>query len=288
LRIIQVLNNSLIIGALALALLTSAAPALAGGNDVTLHRFGECQFGDGVCRSVETNDEAFYDFARDIGLVFAPALGTTAETLGQAGFAVQVDQTFAVIDANEEYWLLADADGTPTGTLPLTQFRIRKGLPLSLEIGGMFTVLWESELVAVGTEFRWALHEDYLWPVPDIALRGYVNTILGHSQLAVTVAGGEVVTGLPIGVGNVMNITPYAGYNLSAVVMASRLIDATPMDPRPPVDATQPEFVFPVDTTVVHQGVAGLRLQFAVANVGFQAQFSSTVQNYTLSYGLEF
>ena len=283
------LNNSLTASALAFVLLTSAAPAVAGGNDVTLHRFGQCQLVGGVCSRVETNDEAFYDFARDIGLVFSPPLGTTAETLGQAGFGVQIDQTFAVIDANEDYWLLADADETPTGTLPLTQFRVRKGLPLSLEIGGMFTVLWDSELVAVGTELRWALHEDYLWPVPDLAIRGYVNTIVGHSQLAVTVAGGEVVTGLPIGVGNVMNITPYAGYNLSAVVMASRLIDATPLDPRPSIaETTEPEFVFSVDTEIVHQGVAGLRLQFAVANVGFQAQFSSTVQNYTLSYGLEF
>ncbi len=281
--------KSLTFGAFALASLGWLAPAHAGDNDITLDRFGECQLVGQVCNRVQTNDEAFYDFARDIGLVFAPALGTTAETLGQAGFAVQIDQTFAIIDANEEHWVMADANEDPSGTLPLTQFRIRKGLPLSLEIGGMLTVLWQSELVAIGSEFRWALHEDYLWPVPDLAIRGYVNTILGHSQLAVTVAGGEIVTGLPIGVGNVMNITPYAGYNLAAVVMASRLIDATPLDPRPPVDTTtQPEFVFPVDTAVVHQGVAGLRLQFAVANVGFQAQFSSTVQNYTISYGLEF
>lgn len=264
-------------------------PALAGGNDITLDRFGECQLVGLACAQVETDDAAFYDFARDIGLVFAPPLGTTGETLGQAGFAVQIDQTFAVVDAHEDHWLLADADETPVGTLPITQFHIRKGLPLSLELGGMFSVLWDSQLVAIGSEVRWALHEDYLWPVPDLAIRGYVNTILGHSQLAVTVAGGEIVTGLPIGVGNVMNITPYAGYNLAAVVMASRLIDKTPLDPRPPVDSTtQPEFVFPVETELVHQGVAGIRLQFAVANVGFQAQFGSTVQNYTLSYGLEF
>lgn len=287
---------SKLIPALAGSILTlaTAAPAMAGGNDVTLHRFGDCRFNGAICQSVETNDDAFYSFARDLGLVFSPALGTTAETLGQAGFAVQVDQTFAIIDATEDYWELAAADGDPSGTLPLTQFHIRKGLPLSLELGGNVTVLWDSSLVAVGTEFRWALHEDYLWPVPDLALRGYVNTVLGHSQLQLTVAGGELVTGLPIGVGNVMNITPYAGYNLGVVIMASRLIDATPLDPRPPVSSTsgstgsQPEFVFDVDSEIVHQGVAGLRFQFAAANVGFQAQFSKYVQNYTLSFGLEY
>ena len=39
---------------------------------------------------------------------------------------------------------------------------------------------------------------------------------------------------------------------------------------------------------LVHQGVVGLRTQFAVTNVGFQAQFSPAVQNYTLSLGFEF
>lgn len=269
-----------------------AAPnAFAGSNDVTLQRFGECRFNGTACAEVVTDDDAFYSFARDMGLVFSPALGTTAETLGQAGFAVQIDQTFSIIDANADYWEMANVNQDPSGTLALTQIHLRKGLPLSLEIGGNVTVLWDSELVALGTELRWALHEDYLWPVPDLAVRGYVNTIIGHPQLQVTTAGAEIVTGVPIGVGNVANITPYAGYNLGVVVMSSRLIDKTPNDPRPPVRGTpssQPEFVFPVETELVHQGVAGLRFQFAVANVGFQAQFSSTVQNYTLTFGLEF
>ena len=258
---------------------------------MTLHRFGTCRILDGVCAEVDTNDDAFYDFARDLGLVFAPPLGATAETLGEAGFAIQVDQTFAVIDANEEHWTLADVDGKPSGTLPLTEFHVRKGLPLSLEIGGTLTMLWDSSLMAVGAELRWALHEDYLWPVPDLALRGYVNTVVGSSEAQVTVTGGEVVTSVPIGVGNVMNITPFGGYNLAVVVMASRLIDATPQDPRPPVrgdPSSQPEFVFPVETVLVHQGVAGVRFQVAVVNVAFQAQVSSWVQNYSLTLGTEF
>lgn len=269
-----------------------APPAQAGDNDVTLQRFGECRVqGNSSCAEVITDDDGFYAFARDFGLVFSPPLGTTAETLGPAGFAVQVDQTFSVIDASEDHWEAANINGDPNGTMALTSLRVRKGLPLSLELGGNVSVLWDSELVAVGADLRWALHEDFLWPVPDLAIRGYVNTVIGHSQLQVTTAGAELVAGLPIGLGNIANLTPYAGYNLGIVVMSSRLIDKTPNDPRPPVDGnpvSQPEFVFPVKTEVVHQGVAGLRFQFAVANLGFQAQFSSTVQNYTLTFGFEF
>ncbi len=268
-----------------------SSPAYAGDNDVTLQRFGECVYQGSSCSAIVTDDDGFYSFARDLGLVFSPALGTTAETLGQAGFAVQVDQTFSIVDSNADYWEAANINGEPSGTLAVTSFRVRKGLPLSLELGGNVSVLWDSELVALGTELRWALHEDFLWPVPDLAVRGYVNTVVGHSQLQVTTAGAEIVAGIPIGIGNVANITPYAGYNLGVVIMSSRLIDKTPDDPRPPVSGTptsQPEFVFPVKTELVHQGVAGLRFQFAVANIGFQGQFSSAVQNYTLTFGLEF
>jgi hypothetical protein len=275
----------------AVAAVCASAPALAGGsNDVTLRRFGTCA-PVGECRTVDLREDDFRALTRDIGLIFSPTLNASAETLGPAGFAFQVDQNIAVVNATEAYWVDGNVDRDPNGTLLLTQVHIRKGLPLSLELGGYLNVLWGSRLMAVGTDLRWALHEDTLWPVPDITLRGYVSTVLGSTELNVTTTGGEVMMGLPIGLGNVMNLTPYAGYNLGIVVSASRLLDATPLDPRPPITGTlssQPEFVFPVTTQIVHQGVVGMKLQFAVTNLAFQAQFSPEVQNYSLSLGFEF
>lgn len=287
-------HAKLISALLGLVVVSAAMPVWAGSNDVVLHRFGTCVYDGDICTTVDVDERGFYSLARDLGLAFSPPLATTGETLGLAGFGFQIDQTFSVVDSAADYWELGNVNGEPSGVLPVTHLHVRKGLPLSLELGGTVSFLWDSELVAIGTELRWALHEDTLWPVPDLAFRGYVSTILGHSQLQSTVAGAEAVVGLPVGVGNVMNITPYAGYNLAVVVMASKIVDATPLDPRPPIRSenggvtTQPEFVFDVKSEVVHQGLVGIRFQIGVSNVNFQGQLGAHVQNYTLSYGLEF
>jgi hypothetical protein len=285
--------------------LLSAAPALASPNDITLQRFvtleetrDNRQF---ITRRAVANEGAFRDFARDLGLVFTPKLATSPETLGVSGFAFQIDQSVSLIDNNAEYWRLGNLDGDPRGSIQSTQFHFRKGLPFSLEIGGMVTAMWQSELLAVGTEVRWALHDDFFWPVPDIAVRGYANTVLGDQQLNLTTAGFDIVVGAPIGVGNLLNISPYAGYNMAVVISSSRLIDASPTDLTPPFDLTpgtatppgtvisnQPEAVFDVDSEIVHQGMFGVRFEFAVLNIGFQGLISSSVQSYTTTIGANF
>lgn len=270
--------------------------AFANPNDITLQRFGQCVGGTGgSCPATTTNEPAFRALARDLGLVMAPKGLVTAETLGVAGFAIQIDQNINTVNANDEHWQLGNLNGDPNGTLNVTQLHIRKGLPFSFELGGTFNVLWDSSLVAVGTELRWALHEDYLWPVPDLGVRAYANTVLGSPQLNLTNAGFDVVVSLPFGVGGVMNITPFLGYNMNVVISASRLIDATPNDPTPPfedlsnpAESNAPEFVFGVENEIIHQGIGGLRFQFGIANLTTQVTAGSYVQTYSVSLGLDF
>ena len=289
------LRFNVIVATLGLALLVPSL-ASAGSNSISLQDFGDCTFGPAQnCRFVTTNEEAFRAFARDLGVVMAPRGLMTAETLGQAGFAFQVDHTVSTVDSNAEHWVLASVDDDPSGTLNSTQFHIRKGLPFSLELGGIFTALWGSDLMAIGTELRWALHEDYYFPVPDLAFRGFVNTVLGDPQLSLTNTGFDVVLGLPIGVGNVMNITPYAGYNGTIVISASRLVDATPDDPTPPFTnvadpslSNQPEFAFDVDNELVSQGIIGARFQATLLDITLQGTIGSDVQHYSFSLGLDF
>jgi len=277
-------------------LVVASAPALAGSNDITLQRFGQCTFGsEGNCTGVLVDEQGFRNFARDFGLVMSPRIAATAETLGQAGFAFQIDHTINTIDATEPYWILANENGDPSGSMATTSFHVRKGLPFSLELGGLFTALWNSSMVSVGTELKWALHEDYLWPVPDLMVRGFVNTVLGDPQLSLTNAGVDVVVGAPIGVGDVMNITPFAGYEMTAVISSSRLIDATPEDLTPPFQdlenpsrSNAPEFVFDVDTELVHQGLGGVRFQFTAVNLLMMVTASGDVQSYTFSLGADF
>jgi len=272
----------------------AGSTAVAGPNDITLQRFGTCTNPPG-CISVDQDETGFRNLARDLGLVFVPKGLVTAETLGQAGFSFQIDQNFSIVDNSQDYWVRGNVNGEPSGTLATTQVHIRKGLPFSFEIGAILTALWNSQLAAVGTELRWALHEDYLWPVPDLAVRGFVNTVVGSPQLSLTVTGFDIIASIPIGVGNVMNVTPFAGYNMSIIISASRLIDATPADPTPPFedlsDPSQsnfPEFVFGVENEIVSQGIGGIRFQFALLNVLMQITASSHVQTYSFSVGLDF
>jgi hypothetical protein len=289
----------------AVGIMSFAGVAAAGPNDITLQRFvgleQSTDAGGRVILSAVPDEEGFRDFARDLGLIFTPKLATSPETLGQAGFAFQIDQSVSLIDNNSDYWRAGSVSGEPSGSIQSTAFRFRKGLPFSFELGGAYTAMWKSELMAVGTELRWAPTEDMLWPVPDLAFRGYVNSVLGDQQLNLTTAGFDVVVGVPIGVGNVMNISPYAGYNAAVVISSSRLIDATPEDLTPPYELTpnpstppgtiisnQPEAVFDVDSELVHQGMFGVRFEFAMVNANFQGLFSGSVQSYTFSLGANF
>jgi hypothetical protein len=282
---------------LVVLLVVSLAPsaAVAGDNDITLQRFGACQ-GSGLaaCARVTVDEGAFRLLARDLGLVMFPRLRASAETLGQAGFAFQIDHSFSVVDAQSDYWERASVEESPNGTLSTTQIHIRKGLPMSLELGAMATFLWQSDLVAIGGELKWAFHEDTLWPVPDLMFRAFGNTVLGHPQLVLTNVGADVVVGVPFGAGGVVNLTPYAGYTMLVIIAGTQIIDATPGDPLPPVvssDATltnQPEFSFDVESQLVHQALVGLRLQMGVVNAVFEVNANSAVQTYGLSLGLDF
>jgi hypothetical protein len=278
-----------------LAMSVVSASALAGDNDITLQRFGEVVQDPTIGLYVRQDDQGFENLSRDLALVFTPRGGVSGETLGQAGFAVQVDQSFSVVDAGEEYWIKASQSGDPSGTLNTTQFHVRKGLPFGFELGGMLNALWNSQLFFVGGELRWSLHEDYIRGMPDVTVRGFGGTVVGSPQMNLSIGGMDAIVSHPIGVANVMNITPYAGYNMTVSAAASRLLDATPSDLTPPVTDTsdpsrsnKPEFVFGPVTQILHQGLIGTRFQFAVLDLGFQAAVGNKVQTYTLSAGFDF
>ena len=98
------------------ATLLYAGGARADQNDITLQRFVECAPGGG-CASTIVNEPGFRALARDLGLVLSPKGLVTAETLGQAGFAIQIDQSFSTVNANDEHWQLGNLYGEPNGTL---------------------------------------------------------------------------------------------------------------------------------------------------------------------------
>jgi hypothetical protein len=171
---------------------------------------------------------------------------------------------------------------------------VRKGLPFSFEVGTVLTLLDDSDLLAVGVEGKWALHEDIFWPLPDLAIHGGVNTLLGSPDLVLTNLQIDALTSLPIGISSVVNLTPFAGYGVVLPFSASRLIDTTPDDARPAVASdsnvlrNQPEVNFSLDTEVRPVAVVGARFQWAMLDLTYQSQFSDTVTSQSVSIGADF
>jgi hypothetical protein len=273
-----------------------AGTAFAGPNEITLQRFGDCVPSTEDCRGVQTREAEFRDFANELGLAFAPLGVAPAETLGAAGFDLQIEHSATFINSNEEYWDLAMKDGEAPSSVQVSQLHLRKGLPFSFEVGAMTSVWWGSDLVAFGGEFKWALHEDTAWPVPDLAIRGWGNVVLGSQQLRLYNAGADVVVSLPFGIGGAVQLTPFLGYSLHAVISGSNIMDASPGDPRPPFErpdgssgvGNQPEFVFDTETQINNRIFGGLRLRVTHLELTVQVTGLSDVLTVTGGIGATF
>jgi hypothetical protein len=221
-----------------------------------------------------------------------------ADSPGVAGFVFQIDRSFNDFDVKtdgaENPWVLAHKTGKPEASMGTTQIHVRKGLPFSFEVGTVLTLLDDSDLMAVGVEGKWSLHEDIFWPLPDLAIHGGVNTLLGSSDLVLTNLQIDALTSLPIGIGSVVNLTPFGGYGVVLPFSASRLIDTTPGDARPAVASdsealrNQPEVSFSLDTEVRPVAVVGARFQWAMLDLTYQSQFSDAVTSQSVSIGADF
>lgn len=291
------LIGRLLAGAALLLLPVASAEA---SNNFTLQRFGTCDTlgSTGNCLGTSTKDKAFRSFAGQLGEVMTIKGVAPADTPGVAGFVFQIDRSFNDFDVKtdgaENPWVLAHKTGKPEASMGTTQIHVRKGLPFSFEVGTVLTLLDDSDLLAVGVEGKWALHEDIFWPLPDLAIHGGVNTLLGSSDLVLTNLQIDALLSLPIGISSVVNLTPFGGYGVVLPFSASRLIDTTPDDARPAVASgteslrNQPEVNFSLDTEPRPVAVVGARFQWAMLDLTYQSQFSDTVTSQSVSIGADF
>lgn len=304
------------------ALVTLAIPAVAtaGGNDIILTRFGDLNIaneGRNPGENAQTESPAvnlkqqeFENLVTDLGQVIAPKFGSPAQTLGQAGFAVQFLPSISFIDNEADHWQLAmegnevpRRDGqvrtdelsgnNPPGVLFTPSIRIRKGLPYSFEFGGSFSHIAGSNMFTVGSQLQWALNEGFQY-FPDVSVRGTVNTLLGSRDLSLMTAGGDITVSRDFDIGGVMSVAPYAGYQRLWTIGWSRLLNARPQDPRSPTsgsnggDTFNPEFVFSTYTNAINRVFVGADMRVWIVDIALEGAFSENVQQLTVSTGLDF
>ncbi|MSP71355.1 MAG: hypothetical protein EXR76_04030 [Myxococcales bacterium] len=296
---------ALVFSLTALTATLTACPAAALDNDPALRGFGTYVPGLGV-----TKDQGGFEaFSRELGMAMAPVLMAPAETLGVNGFYVGLLEYSATnIDESSSYWkkgtertLAAsqahalNPEGNPDAEAPdflhTLRFRMRKGLPYSLEMGAQVTYLVDSELWAFGGEVKWALNEGVDALPVDFAIRGAASRTLGSTELDLTTVGVDLILGRGFGVGGQVNLAPYMAYNPVWIYARSGVLDSTPgIDPELMGSGADGEATFVLDSAdqTLHRFVFGARVSTAALNLTPEIVLAKGLQSYNVNLGLEF
>lgn len=290
--------------ALAAGCLFVPAAARALDNDPALRGFGTY---DAQNHTVETDQAGFRRYVRELGMAMAPKLLAPAETLGLNGFAFSLGQYSATnIDESSEHWkkgteqTLAETtahesapelngEAQAPGMLHTLDFRVRKGLPYSLEIGSAITWLVNSELFAWGAELKWALNESVeAFPI-DVAVQAAVNRCFGSTELDLTTVGLNFILGKGFGAGGVVHLAPYMAYNPVFVFAESNVLDTTP-GTNEELDARDrgSSFVLASEDVTLHRFALGTRFAASVLSITPEVVLTKGIQSYNVQLGLEF
>ncbi len=225
---------------LSLAFLSSglANTAYANPYDIQLRGLGRPT-------SASLNDPAvrrYRDLSSELVFALAPRPLAPAETLGMSGFEFSLVSTLSDITETAAYW--QGQPGAPIfeGALPahgnrgvptqlwVPTIHLRKGLPLSTEVGVNAGYLAWSEMVMLGAEGKIALHESFFRWVPALTARGAVGRLMGSSDLDIVTIEADLLASLPFGIGGMVQLTPYAGYGFLWAHVNSQVIDETPYE----------------------------------------------------------
>lgn len=277
-------------------------PAEAADNDLKLNRLatfettnteGACA--NKACGQANRNPADFEALVAQFGQVIAPTFASPAETLGEAGFSVQLIPSIATIPSDQSQWRALEGGRQASerpGTLFTPELLVRKGLPFSFEIAGSMSHIAGSDMFTVGSQLKWALNEGF-YVFPDIAVRGNVNTLIGSKDLEMLTAGGDISISKAFPIGGVMTIAPYAGYQRFYSIGWSRLLNVAPHDPRAPQSGEDgelfnPEFVFDSHTAGSNRFFIGGRLNVWIVSLLLEGTFGEEVVKGTASVGLNF
>ncbi len=241
---------------LALAMSASADP-----NDLALNRLsmyqqpgapgqyvftGGCGTAGTQFSQCEADNQLFVNLINQLGGALAPPLLAPARTTGYNGLYLGYEHTITGINGGADYWHRGTM-GNPNGgnqglgtdqirtnmpnQLFVSHFHARKGLPYGFELGLHANWLHDSTMVSLGVDIRWSLFEGFhsgVGYLPDFAVRGSVNTLVGNQQLYLTIVGVDAMISKPIQLGGMATLTPYLGGQGLMIFGDSTVIDGTP------------------------------------------------------------
>ncbi len=117
-------------------------------------------------------------------------------------------------------------------TLFWSRLMARKAFPFGFQLGTGFSYLMGTNLFAWGLEIQWSLFEGFRTGlpgfIPDIAVRGAVNTMVGDPEFNMTIPTVDVIVSKPLVLGHTATLTPFAAYQFAFIFADSELVDLTP------------------------------------------------------------
>lgn len=217
--------------------------ALAGDMDLSLQGLSTDVCATSSDREAQLcpNNELFEKLMGQFGITLAPPVNNPAHSLGQRGFYLGADTTVTFIDRTSGFWQRGvEATGDSiSGSYSWYRLEQRKGLPFGFELGASQGYAMSTEMVSLGFQVRWSLFEGFrtgIGQIPDFAVRGAVQTIVGSNQVNVTVPSLDFVISKPIRLGQGWIISPYMGIQTVWIFATSKMVDLCSWDstsPRP-------------------------------------------------------
>lgn len=148
--------------------------------------------------------ESFKKFTEDAGGAIAYRNAAPAAPMGITGFDIGVEVSAVVIDKDSAYWQSAFGSDAPT-MVYIPRVRVRKGLPLGIDIGVSYTEVPESNIRIYGAELGKALLEGTIG-TPAIGLRATYSKLSNVNDLSLQTAGLDASISKGF-----LFFTPYAG-----------------------------------------------------------------------------
>ncbi len=185
--------------------------------------------------NTEALAEDYATVVRELGFSIATSAIPAPHTLGVRGFELTLDSGFVFLDVQERDgtpspWGRASVDERPSGLQATPGLTVRKGLPLSLELGMTGRWVSLSRQGVFGGFVRAGLVEGWK-PFPDVSLRMGYTAFLGGEDLELGVFDAGLTLGSTFSRGAAgglrsAHITPYLDVSLLVVSATPLLTDA--------------------------------------------------------------
>lgn len=239
--------------------------------------------GGASTRSFCGDDNAWAGIANQLGVSMAPPVLTPARTLGPAGFYVGLEGWITNISGGRRFWKVG-SEGDPTASIEgenrstatalyWQRLQIRKSFPLGFELGTSMAHLFGTTYWSLGVDIKWSILEGFRTGgegfIPDLAVRGAVQTLLGESEFNLTIPSVEVILSKTIVIASAGTITPYLAVQNVWVLADSELVDLTPQQDAMTggVDDYNNNYVFEQIRTTRLRGAIGIQGRYGVLTI---------------------